>query len=93
MKVGNEMVKWENGESGFFDDTYTHEVWNDSNKIRVVLLIDTVRPYSKPPSKINYSIINGITNSVYVKEAFRKNENWEKLIIIFFLNLYQIQKS
>ncbi|MEO9021591.1 MAG: aspartyl/asparaginyl beta-hydroxylase domain-containing protein [Ginsengibacter sp.] len=78
MKVGNEMIKWRNGKAVFFDDTYTHEVWNDSNGIRVVLLIDTVRPYAKIASKVNRSIINGITNSVYVKQAFRKNEDWEK---------------
>ncbi len=84
MKVGNEMVKWENGKSVFFDDTYTHEVWNDSDGIRVVLLLDSIRPYSKLFSKINRSIIKGITNSVYVKEAFKKNEDWEKTYYSIF---------
>ncbi len=78
MKVGEEIIKWENGKAVFFDDTYTHEVWNDSDGIRVVLLIDTIRPYKSPFSKLNQSIIEGVTNSVYVKDAFKKNEEWEK---------------
>jgi aspartyl/asparaginyl beta-hydroxylase (cupin superfamily) len=78
MRVGKEIIKWENGKAVFFDDTYNHEVWNESNGIRVVLLIDTIRPYESPFSKLNESIINGVTASVYVKDAFKKNEEWEK---------------
>ena len=78
MRVGNEFITWEKGKAVFFDDTYQHEVWNNTDEIRVVLLIDTVRPYKKIGAKINQSIINGITNSVYVKQAFKKNEDWEK---------------
>ncbi|MDB5222272.1 MAG: Beta-hydroxylase [Chitinophagaceae bacterium] len=78
MRVGKEMIKWENGKAVFFDDTYQHEVWNNTDKIRVVLLIDTVRPYKKIGAKINNSIIKGITESMYVKQAFKKNEDWEK---------------
>lgn len=78
MRVGKETIKWQNGKAVFFDDTYTHEVWNNTDGIRIVLLIDTVRPYKKIGAKINNSIINGITNSAYVKQAFKKNEDWEK---------------
>lgn len=78
MRVANETIVWKNGKAVFFDDTYQHEVWNETNGIRVVLLIDTVRPYKRIGAKINNSIINGITNSVYVKQAFKKNEDWEK---------------
>lgn len=84
MRVGKQMIHWQNGKAVFFDDTYNHEVWNDSDGIRVVLLIDTVRPYSKLFSKINHSIIKGITNSVYVKQAFKKNEDWEKTYYSIF---------
>ena len=78
MRVGQEIVKWQNGKAVFFDDTYNHEVWNDTDSIRVVLLIDTVRPYKSIGAKINNQIIKGITESVYVKQAFKKNEDWEK---------------
>ncbi|HVZ24610.1 MAG TPA: aspartyl/asparaginyl beta-hydroxylase domain-containing protein [Sediminibacterium sp.] len=79
MRVGKEFIYWKEGEAVFFDDTYNHEVWNDSDGIRVVLLIDTIRPYRSIGRRINRFVINSITNSVYVKEALKKNEDWEKV--------------
>lgn len=79
MRVGEDIIQWEAGKAVFFDDTYNHEVWNDSDGIRVVLLIDTKRPYRGLAAKINEFVINSITNSVYVKEALQKNEDWEKV--------------
>jgi aspartyl/asparaginyl beta-hydroxylase (cupin superfamily) len=78
MRVSTEIINWKNGKALFFDDTYNHEVWNDTDSVRVVLLIDTVRPYKSWGAKINNQIIKGITESVYVKQAFKKNEDWEK---------------
>ncbi len=79
MRVANQYIHWEEGKAVFFDDTYNHEVWNDSDGIRVVLLIDTKRPYSTFGQRINNFIINSITNSVYVEDALKKNEDWEKV--------------
>ena len=31
-----------------FDDTYEHEVWNDTDEERVVLFLDIVRPFEPP---------------------------------------------
>jgi aspartyl/asparaginyl beta-hydroxylase (cupin superfamily) len=31
-----------------FDDTYEHEAWNDTDKTRVVLFVDFVRPLRNP---------------------------------------------
>ncbi len=79
MRVDKEFIHWEQGKAVFFDDTFNHEVWNDSNGIRVVLLLDTKRPYSKLGALVNNFIVNSITNSVYVKDALKKNEDWEKV--------------
>ena len=80
MRVGKEYIYWQEGKAVFFDDTYNHEVWNDSDGIRVVLLIDTIRPYrNRFAEKLNQFIINSIANSVYVKDALKKNEDWEKM--------------
>lgn len=79
MRVDKEFIHWEQGKAVFFDDTFNHEVWNDSDGIRVVLLLDTKRPYSKLGTLVNNFIVNSITNSVYVKDALKKNEDWEKV--------------
>ena len=77
MQVGNETIIWKEGKAVVFDDTYRHEVWNDSDEIRVVLLIDTIRPFKKPFAGLNKSIINLITGSSHVKEAVDNHKAWE----------------
>ncbi len=77
MQVGDKTISWKEGKAVVFDDTYTHEVWNDSNGIRVVLLIDTIRPFKSPFSNINRGIINLIIGSSHVKDAVNNHKEWE----------------
>ena len=77
MQVGGNLICWKEGKAVVFDDTYIHEVWNDSNSIRVVLLIDTIRPFKKPFAKINKAIINLIVGSSHVKDAINNHREWE----------------
>lgn len=77
MRLGNQMLLWKEGEAFVFDDTYTHEVWNDSDNIRVVLLIDIKRPFKTPFAQINNGIIKLITGSSHVKEATGYHQEWE----------------
>lgn len=42
--VGDDCRAWGEGETLIFDDTVTHEAWNRSEEVRIVLLFDFVRP-------------------------------------------------
>ena len=77
MQLGKQTLYWQEGKAVVFDDTYRHEVWNDSDEIRVVLLIDIIRPFKKPFSKINKGIINLIIGSSHVKDAVGHHREWE----------------
>jgi aspartyl/asparaginyl beta-hydroxylase (cupin superfamily) len=44
LRVGNETRSWEVGKALIFDDSIEHEAWNDSDKVRTVLLFDIWRP-------------------------------------------------
>ena len=44
MDVDGETVTWREGKTFVFDDTYPHEVWNDTLERRVILLIQFRRP-------------------------------------------------
>jgi aspartyl/asparaginyl beta-hydroxylase (cupin superfamily) len=44
FRVGNETRQWQVGKAMVFDDMTTHEAWNDSDRIRVVLIADLWRP-------------------------------------------------
>ncbi|MFJ9038966.1 aspartyl/asparaginyl beta-hydroxylase domain-containing protein [Streptomyces sp. NPDC102406] len=44
MRVGDRTRTWEPGKAFVFDDSYDHEVWNDSDQGRAVLLFDIWHP-------------------------------------------------
>lgn len=44
FRVGNTTRPWREGEAWVFDDTIDHEAWNDSDKNRVILLLDIWNP-------------------------------------------------
>ena len=53
IRVGEDFRHWEEGKSMIFDDTFNHEVWNDTDETRVVLFVDVLRPLPEPEATIN----------------------------------------
>jgi len=45
LVVGGEIHAWQEGRCVVFDDTFEHEAWNRSEKLRVVLLMDLWNPH------------------------------------------------
>ncbi|MBW5252113.1 aspartyl/asparaginyl beta-hydroxylase domain-containing protein [Streptomyces sp. P01-B04] len=44
IRVGDESRQWERGRTFVFDDSFEHEVWNDTGSGRAVLLFDLWHP-------------------------------------------------
>ena len=44
MKVANEEREWQEGKWLFFNDAQHHTAWNNSDKRRILLIIDVIRP-------------------------------------------------
>jgi ornithine lipid ester-linked acyl 2-hydroxylase len=61
-----------------FDDTYNHEVWNDTDETRVVLFVDVLRPLPRFEAAINRFIVKAIGYSPFVLDAKRNQEAWER---------------
>jgi beta-hydroxylase len=78
IRVGDDFRHWEEGKSMIFDDTFNHEVWNDTDDTRVVLFVDVLRPLPSPWSQINSLIVKAIGYSPFVLDAKRNQEAWEK---------------
>jgi len=51
FRVGNETRQWIPGHAWVFDDTIEHEAWNDSDRLRVILLFDIWHPQLTPPER------------------------------------------
>ena len=94
MRVGDTINVWRPGELFVFDDTYDHEVWNDSGEERVILLFHFDRPMRVPGRILNKTFVKLLKLSAYYQDAKinmatyedrfeaatrRANDNLEKL--------------
>lgn len=78
IQVADQVVYWEEGKSLIFDDTFPHEVWNDTHDYRVVLFLDIERPLRFPLSAVNWSINQLVGLSPIIQVAKGNHESWEK---------------
>ena len=78
IRVGDTIAYWDEGKSLFFDDTFSHEVWNDTDSIRVVLFLDILRPLPWPVALLNQFIIRIIAASPFIRDAKRNHDEWER---------------
>ncbi|WP_245602650.1 aspartyl/asparaginyl beta-hydroxylase domain-containing protein [Gloeothece verrucosa] len=78
IRVADQIAYWEEGKSLIFDDTFLHEVWNDTEGYRAILFLDIARPLRFPWSLINWLVNRFITASSIVKQAKINHELWEK---------------
>lgn len=78
IRVGCDATHWEEGRSIVFDDSYPHEVWNDTGEERVVLFVDFVRPLPFPLSVLNEAVIRLASRSVFVQDIVENVEQWNR---------------
>jgi aspartyl/asparaginyl beta-hydroxylase (cupin superfamily) len=78
MDVDGHTIVWAPGQPIVFDDTYPHEVWNDTDETRVVLLIQFRRPMRQPGRIVADAIVTFIRKSSFVQRARRNLPYWEK---------------
>jgi aspartate beta-hydroxylase len=68
FRVGNEIREWIPGKAWVFDDTIEHEAWNNSDKLRVVLIFDIWHPHlSEAERNMITAMASGMT--AFVGEA------------------------
>ena len=78
IRVGTEVAHWEEGRSLVFDDTYPHEVWNDTDEERVVLFVDFARPLPFPVSALNEAVIRLASRSSFVQDIVENVDEWNR---------------
>jgi len=76
IRVGGRICHWHEGEVLIFDDTYEHEVFNDSDEVRVVLFIDVDRPMDKIGAVFNRLLLRALKASTYVKTPLANLAQW-----------------
>lgn len=79
IRIADEYHHWSEGGSLVFDDTFNHEVWNDTDGIRVVLFIDFLRPLKSPWHQIHDRIIRvAEVITPMLQAANKRQKEWEK---------------
>lgn len=78
IRIGNDYYSWSEGKTLIFDDTFNHEVWNDTDGYRVVLFVDFARPLRFPFHQMNEALLNIGSLAPFLREAGEKQKKWEK---------------
>lgn len=61
LKVNNEIRHWQEGKVIGFTDAYDHEAWNNTDKQRIILLFDILKPeYISQKNKICGVVISSL---------------------------------
>lgn len=82
IKVNGVEIPFRTGESIYFDETFEHEVVNDSDEYRVVLYLDIYRKFSFPLNVFNSLIFNLLRRSPYISNVLKGYADIEKNTII-----------
>jgi len=80
MEVDGTFNRWEEGRLLLFDDSRRHEVWNDTQEERVVLLFDVVRPMRWRGRALMSALVRILRISPFVRTARRNQLAWEQRI-------------
>lgn len=67
IRVGKEEQPWAEGKCMVFDDSFDHEVWNKSDSIRMVLILDMWNPSLTKEEALALEYIN--------PEFYKRNES------------------
>lgn len=72
IRVEDTITAWEEGGVFVFDDTFEHEVWNDTDEERVILLFDFDRPMKFWGRFLNRTFLSLMKLTAFYKDP-RKN--------------------
>jgi aspartyl/asparaginyl beta-hydroxylase (cupin superfamily) len=76
IRIDDEICRWTEGECLVFDDTFEHEVHNDTEETRAVLFLDFDRPMDRIGTVFNRIIMRMIHASTYVQTPLKNMAAW-----------------
>lgn len=78
IRVDRQVCRWQEGKALIFDDAYEHEAWNHTDKTRVVLFVDFVKPLRFPARLTNWLLLNLAIFTPFIREGLENQKAWEK---------------
>ena len=77
IRVGDQFRNWQPGKVFVIDDTYDHEVWNDTDEERVVLLLDFNRPMRLGGRFMNWLLMKLMKLTAFYQEPKKNIQDFE----------------
>ncbi len=77
IRVDNTITAWREGEIFVFDDTFEHEVWNDTDEERVILLFDFDRPMGIGGRLLNKGLMSAMKKTAFYQDPKKNLEDAE----------------
>ena len=71
IRLKDQVYTWKEGESVLFDDSWDHEVYNQCEADRVVLIVDIRRPMPQPFDGVNW-LVQRIMKAVYGRHIMKQ---------------------
>lgn len=78
IRIADQFRTWGEGEALIFDDSFNHEVWNDTDGWRAVLFVDFARPLKAPWDWLNRRLIRMAALAPILREAGARQREWER---------------
>jgi aspartyl/asparaginyl beta-hydroxylase (cupin superfamily) len=75
IRVKDTFYTWKEGESVLFDDSWNHEIFNNSDGLRAVLIVDVLRPLPFPARQVN-RFLRGLGHIFYGPRVLKAAENF-----------------
>lgn len=72
IRVHDDIIAWSPGKVFVFDDTFEHEVWNETDEERVILLFDFDRPMSLLGRTLNNLLLSAMKLTAFYQDP-KKN--------------------
>jgi len=77
IRVDDRILHWDEGKCIVFDDSFEHEVQNNTGEQRVVLFFDVLRPMRTPGRILNSLMLALLKRTAYFRDARENIRQWE----------------
>ena len=78
IDVEGDRYHWKNGEVMIFDDTYNHYAVNGTDKLRVILFLDYMRPMKFPYNAFNWAVMKLSWAFPYIWKPLYRHWKWSR---------------
>jgi beta-hydroxylase len=76
LRIGDQVLRWREGEDFVFCDQYEHEAWNDTDEHRTILFLDFLRPLPRPLHRLNAWVVRAISDTRFIRESEERLERF-----------------